>query len=172
MDDRQRGRKEVRTVEHLEKTQELVRMIRQVTDVHSKILAMKREYFPGEWYYLGETHFIKEIGVGNKLTMTEAAKRMGVTAGAVAQMAKRLEEKGCVQRISSKEDRRINEIQLTEKGEQLYYRHQEFDRGQYCALIRSLPDYTEEELDFLIQFEENIRDAFERFVKKRKNIDK
>ncbi|MFR5601495.1 MAG: MarR family winged helix-turn-helix transcriptional regulator [Lachnospiraceae bacterium] len=152
-----------------ENVQKLLEMVRQVSIVHNKILSTKRQYMDGEELYMREAHFVLAIGPGNVLTMTELTEKLEVTPGAVSQLAKRMEEKGFVQRIPAKEDRRINEITLTEKGEQLYHLHRKFDQEQYREFSRRLQEYSDEELEFLMQFEQKIESIFREVVENDKN---
>lgn len=152
-----------------ENVQKLLEMVRQVSIVHNKILSTKRQYMDGEELYMREAHFVLAIGPGNVLTMTELTEKLEVTPGAVSQLAKRMEEKGFVQRIPAKEDRRINEITLTEKGEQLYHLHRKFDQEQYREFARRLQEYSDEELEFLMQFEQKIESIFREVVENDKN---
>ena len=55
-----------------------------------------REYTAGDKLYMREAHFVIAIGPGEGRTMSEIAREMNVTQGAVSQIASRLEKKGYV----------------------------------------------------------------------------
>lgn len=158
--------------DRIELVGELMDHMRNVTMVHDKILNMRREYFPGEWYYLRETHFINAIGLGRICTMTELAEKLEVTPGAVSHVAGKLEKAGCVERSISREDRRIIEIRLTEKGEELYRRHKAFDEERHANVSAMLSKYSDEDLKKFIEFAQTMTGIFGGFVENRKTIDK
>jgi DNA-binding MarR family transcriptional regulator len=53
-------------------------------------------------------------------TAADIAKIITLNATAVTRLIDRLEAKGLVRRIQDKEDRRVNRLELTEKGQSLY----------------------------------------------------
>ena len=55
-----------------------------------------REYTADDKLYMREAHFVIAIGPGEGRTMSEIAREMNVTQGAVSQIASRLEKKGYV----------------------------------------------------------------------------
>ena len=67
------------------------------------------------------------VGPEGGLTMGELASRMGITQGAVSQLAARLERKGYLLRSKSAQDRRQTVATLTEKGKRLCAEHIAYD---------------------------------------------
>ena len=63
-----------------------------------------REYTAGDKLYMREAHFVIAIGPGEGRTMSEIAREMNVTQGAVSQIASRLEKKGYVCRRKNEEN--------------------------------------------------------------------
>jgi DNA-binding MarR family transcriptional regulator len=53
------------------------------------------------------------------LQITKLAERLDVTPALVSRMARDLEERGCVERASSVDDRRVTLLRLTESGSDL-----------------------------------------------------
>ena len=64
-----------------------------------------REYTAGDKLYMREAHFVIAIGPGEGRTMSEIAREMNVTQGAVSQIASRLEKKGYVCRRKNEENK-------------------------------------------------------------------
>ena len=62
-----------------------------------------REYTADDKLYMREAHFVIAIGPGEGRTMSEIAREMNVTQGAVSQIASRLEKKGYVCRRKNEE---------------------------------------------------------------------
>lgn len=110
--------------------------------------------------YMREVHFVVAIGPENSISMSELTERLGVTQGAVSQMAARLEKKGYVERRQSETDRRIKLIRLTEKGEKLCSDHIAYDLDRYKFADSILKNYSDEDLEALIKYEHIVRQLF------------
>ncbi|MED1954187.1 MarR family transcriptional regulator [Brevibacillus centrosporus] len=81
-----------------------------------------------------EIHTIDAIGTEGSLLMSELAKRMGVTKGAVTQVITRLQAKELVERVHDPEDFRVVLVSLTEKGRSAYLAHQQLHESFYKEL--------------------------------------
>ena len=107
-----------------------------------------REYTADDKLYMREAHFVIAIGPGEGRTMSEIAREMNVTQGAVSQIASRLEKKGYVCR------RQIIAF-LTEKGEQFYTEHQRYDESMHRQMDEiALNRFNEEELQCIFEYEQ------------------
>ncbi len=142
---------------------ELVLKIRKVTETHSKYMAVERDYFKGEHLFMREAHMIVEIGELQQPTMSELAQKMEVTPGAISQLAVRMEKKGFIQRIPDTEDKRKSFVILTEKGKEFYKLHKAFDEEQYRKADKLLSEYTQEQLEEFIRFEEKVNQIFQQY---------
>lgn len=103
--------------------------------------------------FSAEIHMIKCVKENASLHMTALAERLGVTRGAVSQMARRLEEKGMLLKGRDNSNRLRRVLRLTSKGEKAYAFHEalhaDFER-LVEELLREAPDGTREFLqDFL-----------------------
>ena len=66
-----------------------------------------------------DMHIIEAIGLGTGNNMSTIAKKLGITVGSLTTSMNSLVNKKYAVRHRSEEDRRIVNIQLTEKGEAL-----------------------------------------------------
>ena len=107
-----------------------------------------------------EVHFAVLIGELGTPTMGELALRMGVTQGAVTQLACRLETKGYVERRKDMEDKRVTIISLTEKGQKLCDRHIEYDRKEFGELSKYFEEFSDEDLKKLMKYEQIVSTIF------------
>ena len=82
----------------------------------------------------------------NLVPMSELSKQAACVNSNITSIISRMEEKGLVQRVQDKRDRRVIKVELTEKGKELYTMtvpaHYEF-------LEKMLECYSEEELQQL-----------------------
>lgn len=61
-------------------------------------------------------HFYKEEEKQKKINTSKLAERMHAKQSAISRTLKKLEEKGLIERITDKDDRRNTYVELTEKG--------------------------------------------------------
>lgn len=81
-----------------------------------------------------EIHTIDAIGSEGSMLMSELAKRLGVTKGAVTQVIARLSAKELVERVHDPDDFRVVLVSLTEKGKSAFQAHQELHETFYKDL--------------------------------------
>lgn len=151
------GKKEDRRIQLIE---QLVSENRKTAIAHTQYIACHREYAPGESLYMREVHFIVAVGLGDGKTMSELADTLEVTAGAVSQLAARMEKKGYVMRMKSAGDKRQTIARLTEKGIALYKEHTEYDQENYRKISEVLCDFSDEELKKILHYEQIIQLCF------------
>ena len=75
---------------------------------------------------VSEAHAIEALGQHGTMNMKSLAGKLGVTTGTTTVTVDRLESKEYARRTSTKEDRRVNLISLTEKGEKAFAEHHRF----------------------------------------------
>lgn len=123
-------------------------------------LERPRNYTAGDSLYMREVHFIVAVGPGSSPTMSEMARRLDVTQGAVSQTAARLEKKGYVTRAKAAEDKRLTTVSLTPKGEALCQEHIAYDQERYRMVSEFYQEFTDQELERFIAYEEKKRAMF------------
>lgn len=131
-----------------------------LVDSLNKIIAIERNALrkgPMNDLTIGELHAIEAINL-NGGTMTEIAKKLGVTVGTLTTMINHLVKKEYVERTSQEGDRRIVKIILKRKGVIAYKLHSRF---HHVMIKKMLADIEEEQVDVLIQ----ALSALDHFVK-------
>ena len=104
-----------------------------------------------------DMHIIEAIGLSGENTMSSVAKKLKITAGSLTTAVNALVRKAYVKRERSEEDRRVVYIALTEKGEKVFYHHEQFHRQMTNAVIEKLDD---EEIDALVKMLKDISAFF------------
>ena len=128
----------------------------RASDAFTRYITTPRVYEGGggELLYMREAHFILAVGPGEGRTMSEIAQALGVTQGAVSQLAARLEKKGYILRRRTPENHRQVLVTLTPLGEEACRTHQNFDDAQYAQMDRDcFSRFTEEELRKFWEYE-------------------
>lgn len=75
---------------------------------------------------VSEAHAIEILGDYGQMNMKSLAQKLGVTTGTTTVTVDRLEKKDYAKRESTREDRRIHLISLTEKGLKAYAEHHRY----------------------------------------------
>ncbi|HEY8910601.1 MAG TPA: MarR family transcriptional regulator [Desulfosporosinus sp.] len=72
---------------------------------------------------VSEAHALEVLGEHEKMNMKGLAQKLGVTTGTTTVTVDRLERKNFARRESTKEDRRVNLIALTDIGNKAFNEH-------------------------------------------------
>lgn len=114
------------------KARELSKYIGQLT---RKFMFLKAEEIPPEYEFnMRELLFIIYLGWRESGKMSEVADHMGLAMSTATGIADRLVLKDLIQRSRSEEDRRLVEVALTPKGQEVY----EWHTKQHIRLSRRI----------------------------------
>ncbi|MDR2610744.1 MAG: MarR family winged helix-turn-helix transcriptional regulator [Clostridiales Family XIII bacterium] len=106
---------------------------------------------------ISELHVLREIGEGKPRTMTQVARGLKISVGALTTAMNKLEAKGFVKRERDAKDRRIVKLHLTDAGCEEFRIHEEFHRNMVNAAIGTL---TPEEKAVLLKSLSKLDDWF------------
>lgn len=110
-----------------------------------------------------EIHLIEVVGQNEGLSVTDLAKRLGITKGAVSQTLKKLEVKDLVvKEVDPTNTSRIT-VSLSTKGKVAYYSHLQWHE----AVDGGFRDYFVHLPEDKIRFLEEFLSILEQFLKKR-----
>jgi DNA-binding MarR family transcriptional regulator len=99
---------------------------------------------------VSEAHAVEVLGQFGKMNMKSLAQRLGVTTGTTTVTVDRLEKKDYARRESTKEDRRVNLIALTDKGIQAFDEHHKYHLTLTDQMVSVLSeDETKQLLDII-----------------------
>lgn len=87
-----------------------------------------------------DMHIIEAVGISGDRTMSEVARKLGITAGSLTTAVNGLVNKKYVTRERSESDRRVVYIRLTKKGMKAYEHHKEYHRQMTDAVIKKLDE--------------------------------
>jgi DNA-binding MarR family transcriptional regulator len=100
--------------------------------------------------YHSERHFLDKFGDHPGVNITEFARAVGITKGAVSQVVKKLETKGLVRRFKGSGNDKEVFIELTRAGRDIYVRHKKTNEDTIKPLIEKLRQYPDDKVEFLI----------------------
>lgn len=96
---------------------------------------------------------IDVLGVRGSCRMGEIAKHLGVVQSAITALIDRLEDRDIVERVRSKEDRRVWLVTLTKQGQKIYANEEKVYRAVANEMLAPLD---EAEQDLLISLMDRI----------------
>jgi DNA-binding MarR family transcriptional regulator len=121
-----------------------------------------RRYGIAEKLYPAEIHTLMTIGNNERLHVSELARLLGVTRGAVSQMIDKLNKKGLIEkRVDSGNATRIL-LDLTNKGKIAYYAHEQFHEETDAPLFDYISRLSEKEYAFAKDFLQKLEDMVDR----------
>ncbi|MGE5415783.1 MAG: MarR family winged helix-turn-helix transcriptional regulator [Acidobacteriota bacterium] len=98
-----------------------------------------------------EIHSVDVIGRNQGINVTELAKKLGVTKGAVSQMLSKLTRKGLVKKARDAGNDKEVILELTDDGRIAFAGHQEFHREMFESIIHRLGHVSPEQMGLLIK---------------------
>lgn len=107
-----------------------------------------------------DMHVIEAVGIGEPRNMSAVAKLLSVTVGTLTIAVNNLVKKGYIDRVRSKEDRRVVLVSLTEKGKKAYQHHKRFHEEMIQSLLKGL---SEQEISTLVTALTNLREFFRNY---------
>ncbi len=136
----------------------LLRIVYKLTEIDKQA----RNYGTDCPLHVSEIHMIKEIKRSNGSHMSEIARKLDVTRGAVSQIIKKLEKKGFVNKEMVSENQLMLVPVLTEKGEIADSNHKRyhevFNNSIKKILRKSNIDERKVIKDFLLEVEEKCKE--------------
>ncbi|HTY91104.1 MAG TPA: MarR family transcriptional regulator [Methanocella sp.] len=112
----------------------------------------KRDYGTGGVLSPAEIHLVQAIGMNPGMNVTDMAKNMGVTKGAVSQMVKKLESKGLAVKYSSAGNEKEVLLKLTASGKVAQNGHDRYHAMLVNSVENSLGNLAEDEFLLLEKF--------------------
>ena len=107
-----------------------------------------------------DMHVIEAVGIGDPRNMSAVAKLLSITGGTLTIAVNNLVKKGYIERVRSKEDRRVVLVSLTEKGKKAYQHHKRFHEEMVQSLLKGLSD---QEISTLVTALTNLREFFRNY---------
>lgn len=111
--------------------------------------------------YSSEIHLIETIGENNNFSVTDIAKQLGVTKGAVSQNLKKLEIKGLTAKHADPQNSSRTIVELTSKGKMAYYAHAHWHEQMDGGFKTYMNSLEQEQMDLIYEVLSNV----EKFLK-------
>ena len=120
-----------------------------------------RRYGIDDFLYPSEIHTIMMIGIHKDVHISELARFLGITRGAVSQMMTKLEKKGLIDKKIDPQNATRTLLSLTNKGKVAYYAHEQYHEETDVPLIEYITDLTEDQYVFAQEFLQKLEEMID-----------
>ncbi|MCL1073101.1 MarR family winged helix-turn-helix transcriptional regulator [Shewanella dokdonensis] len=94
-----------------------------IIEFYERLSSWEQSVVRDQGVSLAQIHTVEILGANGSMRMKELADKLGITTGTLTVQVDRLVKTGLVVRQPSANDRRSVEVQLTEKGQQMFVEH-------------------------------------------------
>ena len=104
--------------------------------------------------YQSEIHFIEAIGLSGDYSASELSEKLGITNGAVTQVADKLLKKKLIEKYKKADNKKTVYFKLTKEGIVAYNNHEKFHAGFNEKLTAYLNSLSKKEFDAIVRLAE------------------
>ncbi len=110
-----------------------------------------------------EIHIIEASGDNGEIfSVTDLARLLGITKGAVSQNLKKMEKRGLTTKIQDPQNSSRSIVKLTSKGKTAYYAHKHWHETMDGGFKAYFMELSEEKVDFMLDFIDKAEDFIKR----------
>jgi DNA-binding MarR family transcriptional regulator len=135
--------------------------IYDIADILSRERSQPRDYGIGHALYHSEVHLIMAIKEHPDANASELADALGITNGAITQVADKLERKGFIERYRLPDNRKDLYFRLTESGERAYSGHNAHHEKMNAKVVEYLRSLSESDYRIVSDFVRVLSEDFD-----------
>lgn len=128
-----------------------------------------RYFGTDEILYASEIHTIDIIGRNQGINITEIAEKMGIRKSAIPKVVQKLTQKNMVIRSINPQNKKVVQLELTEKGEIAYNYHLEFHERFSKNIIKKFRNFTQEEMFFFNEIMSDVEECVDKILESENN---
>lgn len=132
-------------------SEEIIELFIRLANKYKALEKIPVDYGVGKDLYHSERHLIDQIGDRPEMNITELARYLGVTKGAISQTVKKLEDKGVVTRYKGAENEKEVFLELSDIGWKVYKQHKEVNKESIIQLYEELKKYSDDKVYFMVE---------------------
>ena len=132
-------------------------LIRRTAKIQYKVNAndkKHRTFGTQHKLYQSEIHFIEAIGLDGGYSASELSEKLGITNGAVTQVADKLLKKKLIEKYKKADNKKTVYFKLTNEGTVAYKNHEKFHAGFNEKLAAYLSSLSKKEFDAIARLAE------------------
>ena len=113
--------------------------------------------------YQSEIHFIEAIGLSEGYSASELSEKLGITNGAVTQVADKLLKKKLIKKYKKEGNKKAVYITLTKEGVRAYKNHEKFHDGFNKKITAYLSSLSKKEFSAIVRLAELVNETIPDF---------
>lgn len=110
----------------------------RVVNLLNTLENMPKDFGTGILLRYPEVHLIEAVKEGDGLNVTQLAKKLGVTKGAISQVAQKMVQKKIIRKVKEADNDKEVILELTQLGMEVFNAHQYFHQEIYQEFIKTL----------------------------------
>jgi len=138
------------------------RLFRSIITLTRELESSPRRFGTDQLLSHAEVHLIEIIGDHEDISVTDIAKCLGITKGAVSQSLKRLEAKGFSTKRPDPANLSRSLVELRSKGETAYHAHKRWHETMDGGFARYMAELDPGELSVIVRFLTRVEDFLRR----------
>jgi DNA-binding MarR family transcriptional regulator len=138
-------------MDRLKTSEEIIELFIRLANKYKALEKIPVDYGVGTDLYHSERHLIDQIGDHPEMNITELARYLGVTKGAISQTVKKLEDKGVVIRYKGAENEKEVFLEFSDIGRKVYKKHKEVNKESIIPLYEELKKYSDDKVYFMVE---------------------
>ncbi len=139
-------------MEKIHNAHEITRQLLDVVEQFNKYDKQSRTFGTDHELFVAEIHLIAFIGNSENCCISDIAKSMQVTKGAVSQMVKKLEKKGYLIKLVDSENKTRVLVHLTQKGRNAFEGHLRYHEELDVKIFNVLQTYNSQQRSTIYKF--------------------
>ncbi|MFV0412100.1 MAG: MarR family winged helix-turn-helix transcriptional regulator [Oscillospiraceae bacterium] len=128
---------------------QIVEKMYQTVNIFTAEAKQARDYGTGHLLYHAEVHLITAIYNHKNAKASELAEALGITNGALTQVAHKLVNKGLIERYKLDPDKRETYFRLTQQGRIVYHGHEQYHKTMHSKALEYLSSLNNEQIDVI-----------------------
>lgn len=141
--------------------QKISRCLLDTVEQFNKYDRRSRTFGTDHELFIAEIHLIDFIGSNESYCISDIAKSIRVTKGAVSQMVKKLEEKGYLMKAADSGNKARVIVRLTQKGQKAFEEHRRYHKELDGKVFDVVQNYDGQKRAVICEFLEEIQKKWE-----------
>ena len=121
---------------------ELILLSQKINKLEKKPI----DFGTGEKLYTSEIHTIDAIGRNPGCTSSDLCQQFGITKGAIAQVVKKIADKGYVEKKTNVHNPKEKFLTLTKKGQIAYHGHEQVHEVMDLVFLQKIDHLSKEQI--------------------------